>query len=131
MAGPFVGVIELDVADVERDGGHVEVDRVIRVGPEDPSAGGHEESVEASVAAAAVAREDAAGRLSIVPMRGGDGGVFGALVCAGLDEFGLVDLDDAHGCSPAVVSVLAWRVPPGEGQVGRAAPLVLHRCGLH
>ena len=51
-------------------------------------------------------------------MRGDDGGVFGALVCAGLDEFAVVDLDDAHGCSTAVVSVLARRLPPGEGQVG-------------
>jgi hypothetical protein len=84
-----------------------------------------------AAAAAVVADGGAAGRLSIAPMRGDDGGVFGALVCAGLDEFAVGDLDDAHGCSPAVVSVLARRLPPGEGQVGRAAPLVLHRCGLH
>jgi hypothetical protein len=66
MTGPFRGVIELDVADVEADGPQVQIGGVVRVGPEDPSGGRRDQSVEASVAAAVVADEGAAGPLSIV-----------------------------------------------------------------
>jgi hypothetical protein len=69
MNGPLIGNVEL--------GRQVQIGGVVRVGPEDPSAGGNQQSVEASVAAAAVADEGATGRQSIVPMRSDDGGVFG------------------------------------------------------
>jgi hypothetical protein len=66
MAGPVrwrnevVGVMKLDVADVERDGRLVQIDGVVRVASEDPSASGNAQSAEAAIPAAVVADEGAA-----------------------------------------------------------------------